>query len=115
MGTSTVFTAAAIEKIQAMKAAGKTSAQIARAIGSTTNSVDSRMSQLCLNNGSKPRVPRRPDVDPVEHDLGRVGTVVRDAGVYHALDAGWRHLGWFAEHHLAARAVREHHDLVATA
>jgi len=45
----TVYTADAIEKIHTMKAAGKSPAQIARAIGTTTNSLTARMSQLGIS------------------------------------------------------------------
>jgi hypothetical protein len=45
----TVYTAEAIDKIHSMKAAGKSSAQIARAIGTTTNSLTARMSQLGIS------------------------------------------------------------------
>jgi transcriptional regulator len=50
----TVYTAEAIAKIHAMKAAGKKSAEIARAIGTTTNSLSARMSQLGITK-AKPR------------------------------------------------------------
>jgi hypothetical protein len=45
----TVYTAEAIQKIHRMKLAGKSSAQIARAIGTTANSLTARMSQLGLS------------------------------------------------------------------
>jgi hypothetical protein len=45
----TVYTAEAIETIHRMKLAGKSSAQIARAIGTTANSLSARMSQLGLS------------------------------------------------------------------
>jgi transcriptional regulator len=51
----TVFTAEAIAKIRAMKAAGRKSPEIARAIGTTTNSLTARMSQLGITK-AKPRV-----------------------------------------------------------
>jgi hypothetical protein len=111
MKPAMIFTPAAISTIKAMKLAGATYTEVATAIGSkSAAAVRARCYQLGIVG-----YERHPDVDPVEHDLGRVGTVIRDAGVYHAMDAGWRHLGWFAEHQEAARAVREHHDLVATA
>jgi len=42
----TVYTAKAIQKIHRMKLAGKSGAQIARAIGTSANSLSARMSQL---------------------------------------------------------------------
>jgi hypothetical protein len=50
----TVYTAEAITKIHTMKLAGKKSAEIARAIGTTTNSLSARMSQLGITK-AKPR------------------------------------------------------------
>jgi hypothetical protein len=50
----TIYTAEAITKIHTMKLAGKKSAEIARAIGSTTNSLTARMSQLGITK-AKPR------------------------------------------------------------
>jgi hypothetical protein len=106
----TVYGTEALATIHAMRSAGAKTAEIAAAIGTTPGSLTTRMNQL----GISKRVKRRPDVDPVRHG-GRVGTVVKDAGVYHALDADWNHLGWFAEHHEAKRAVRDHHDQMAVA
>ena len=112
-GKFTVFTAPAIAKIHAMRLSGAKVAEIAAVIGTTTSSLSSRMNQLGITKRKVLR--RRPAVDPVHRSIEfgpaiRVGTVVKDDGVYHALDAGWHHLGWFAEHHLAKNAVRDHHD-----
>jgi hypothetical protein len=50
----TVYTAEAIARIHSMKAAGKKSPEIARAIGTTQNSLSARMSQLGITK-AKPR------------------------------------------------------------
>jgi transcriptional regulator len=50
----TVYTAEAIARIYVMKAAGKKSPEIARAIGTTRNSLSARMSQLGITK-AKPR------------------------------------------------------------
>lgn len=54
----TVFTADAITRIHTMKLAGKTSAEIARAIGTTTNSLSARCGQL----GISKQKPRRDEI-----------------------------------------------------
>jgi hypothetical protein len=54
----TVYTAEAIVKIRTMKAAGKKSPEIARAIGTTTNSLTARMSQLGIKGQAARRYRR---------------------------------------------------------
>jgi hypothetical protein len=49
----TVFTPEAIDRIRKMKAKGARPAAIAKAIGTTQNSLKARCSQLGLNNSSK--------------------------------------------------------------
>jgi hypothetical protein len=54
----TVYTAEAIEKIHRMKLEGKKSPEIARAIGTTTNSLTARMSQLGISKRAAGRDSR---------------------------------------------------------
>jgi hypothetical protein len=49
MGQFNVYTAKVIAQIVAMRASGKTTAQIANAIGTTHNSLTARMSQLGIS------------------------------------------------------------------
>jgi hypothetical protein len=50
----TVYTPAVIAQIRDMRGAGKTSAEIARAIGTTPNSLGARMAQLGISK-AKPQ------------------------------------------------------------
>jgi hypothetical protein len=49
MGQFNVYTATVITKIIAMRAAGKTTTEIAASIGTTRNSLTARMSQLGIS------------------------------------------------------------------
>jgi hypothetical protein len=126
--TISIFTPATVERILKMRRAGAGAAEIAVAIGSkSANSVNVTIRKLRKRARARsnlaPRsdfhdlasLPPRPDVEPVHSatsDFGvvRCGTVIKDSGVWHAMDARWNHLGWFAAHHDALHAVREHHD-----
>jgi hypothetical protein len=127
-----IFTPAVIDRILKMKAEGASAAEIATAIGSksadSVNATIWRLRKRDIIFSFSPRsdfhdpaaLPPRPDVEPVHRatsDFGvvRCGTVIKDSGVWHALDVGWNHLGWFAAHHEAFRAVRDHHDQQAAA
>ena len=116
-----VFTPEKIIVIHDMKAVGATSAQIAVAIGSksadSVNAMVWRLKQRERVNviapvsdfGDLESLPPRPDVEPVNCG-GRIGTIIRDGGVYHAMDARWTHLGWFADQAAAKGAIIAHHD-----
>jgi hypothetical protein len=54
-GKVNVYTATVIAKIIAMRAAGKTTVQMALAISTTPGSLEARMSQLGLSKTRKPQ------------------------------------------------------------
>jgi transcriptional regulator len=55
MGQFNVYTATVIAKIIAMRAAGKTTTEIAASIGTTHNSLTARMSPLGISKTRKPQ------------------------------------------------------------
>ena len=112
-----IFTPEVIERIKALRAGGEHSRiEIARELGLNEQSLKSRMTDLGLTKNRLIRIKRKPVIEAVlDDDDRRLGCVVNDGGVYHAIDKNWTRLGWFGEPEEARACVVDHAAAVVAA